>query len=348
MLTTQENDYHKRFQGEKMADITRQIHERAKARGGRIVLSEGEDSRMLVAARTLVDRDVCEVTLVGDATTVTDAARDAGISLDGVTVTDPKQHERKAEFADTLLELRKKKGMTAEQAAEAAMDPLIAAALMVRLGDGTATVGGAVHATRDVVRAALWCLGIAPGVSVVSGAFLMVVPDFLGSGEEKALFFADSGVVPDPDAAQLASIAVASADTFSKLTGEEARVAMLSFSTKGSASHEDVDKVIEATRLAKEMSPDMCIDGELQADAALVSSVGKSKAPGSPVAGEANVLVFPDLGAGNIGYKLVQRLAKAAALGPILQGLSKPAHDLSRGCSANDIVDMAAIALCMV
>ena len=320
---------------------------RAASRKGKIVLSEGEDGRMIEAARRLVDEKVCDVALIGEESAVQSAASESGCSLEGISLVDPALHPRRKEFAEKLYEKRKKKGLTEEQAYELAAQPLICAASMVKAGEADGTVGGAVHSTADVVRAGLWVLGTAPGVSVVSGAFLMIVPDFLDTGKEKALFFADSGVMPDPNAEQLASIAIASAETFTALTGEEPKVAMLSFSTKGSAKHPDVDKVIAATEIVKKQNPDLAVDGELQADAALISSVGAKKAPGSSVAGDANVLIFPDLGAGNIGYKLVQRLAKATALGPILQGLSAPAHDLSRGCSADDIVDMSAIALCM-
>ena len=330
-----------------MSEIREKIVARAASRGGRIVLSEGEDVRMIEAARRLVDQKICSVTLVGEEGVVRDQAAKGGFDLAGVDVVDPSTYSGRKAVGEAIYERRKAKGMTEDGAYALAGDPLICAAGMVKSGEATGTVGGAVHATADVVRAALWMLGTAPGVSVVSGAFLMVVPDFLGTGKEKALFFADSGVVPDPNADQLASIAIASASTFRALTGEEPKIAMLSFSTKGSAKHPDVDKVIEATEKVKAARPDLIVDGELQADAALVASVGGKKAPGSPVAGDANVLIFPDLGAGNIAYKLVQRLANAAALGPILQGLSAPAHDLSRGCSAEDIFEMAAIALCM-
>jgi phosphate acetyltransferase len=330
-----------------MGNIVEKIRARAAERKGRVILSEGTELRAIQAARTLLDGKTCDVTLVGAPDEIEAVAKGAGVNLAGIALVDPKEHPLRAQFASELFEKRKMKGLTADQAEELASRSLFCAAMMVKHGEGTGTVGGAVHATPDVVRAGLWCIGMAKDVSVVSGAFLMVVPNFLGSGQDKALFFADSGVVPDPNSDQLASIAIASAATFRSLTGEEPRIGMLSFSTKGSATHPDVDKMIVATNKVQERRPDLIIDGELQADAALVPSVAKSKAPGSDVAGTANVLIFPDLGAGNIGYKLTQRLAHATALGPILQGLSKPAHDLSRGCTAEDIVDMAAIAICM-
>ncbi len=330
-----------------MNDIVTQIRDRARTNGGHVVLSEGADERMTTAAEMLVAEGICEVTLIGSEVEIARSVGSSGANLAGVKCLDPATHPDNLIWGEQLHELRKHRGMTEEDARVFALDPLVAAALMVRRGDATATVGGAMHATGDVVRAALWCIGTAEGVSVVSGGFVMVVPNYLASGQDKVLYFADGGVVPDPDAKQLASIAVASAETFESLTGEQARVAMISFSTKGSASHADVDKVVEATAIAKDTRPALSIDGELQVDAAIVPDVAARKAPESEVAGNANVLIFPDLGAGNSAYKLVQRLAGATALGPILQGLARPAHDLSRGCSAEDIVDMAAIAICM-
>ncbi|HRU23514.1 MAG TPA: phosphate acetyltransferase [Candidatus Latescibacteria bacterium] len=327
--------------------VIQQIRERAAAHKGRIILSEGNELRAIQAARKLLDDGICEVTLVGAPAEIEKVAKEGGVSVSGITMVDPSEHPMREQFAAELYEKRKAKGLTQEQAEELSRRQIYCAAMMVSHGEGTGTVGGAVHATAEIVRAGLWCIGMAKDVSVVSGAFLMVVPDFLGTGKDKTLYYADSGVVPDPNSDQLASIAIASAATFRALTGEEPRIAMLSFSTKGSATHPDVDKVIVATKKVQELRPDLLIDGELQADAALVPGVAKAKAPGSSVAGTANVLIFPDLGAGNIGYKLTQRLAHATALGPILQGLAKPAHDLSRGCSAEDIVDMAAIAICM-
>jgi phosphate acetyltransferase len=234
--------------------------------------------------------------------------------------------------------LRKHKGITQEQADESLLKALFFGAMMVREGDADGSVAGANNTTADVLRAGIQCIGLAEGITVVSSTFLMLVPDW-----EKPLTFADCGVVPDPNPDQLASIAIASANTHQKLTGETPVVAMLSFSTYGSACHPKVDKVKEATRLVKERAPNLLADGELQGDSALVPSVGSKKAPGSLVAGKANVLIFPDLDAGNIGYKLTQRLAKAIALGPLIQGLKKPAMDLSRGCSAEDIMNVASI-----
>ena len=334
-----------RRKGVFMSDIVEQIKQRAASRHGRVILSEGEEQRTVEAARTLVDEGTCDVTLLGSAEGIMRAAKAAGVGLEGVDCVDAADHPDRGAMAEEFYNLRKHKGVTREEARELVADPLIAAALLVRLGKGTGTVGGAVHATRDVVRAALWCIGMSEGVSVVSGGFLMVVPDFLGGGEEKALYFADAGVVPDPDAEQLASIAVASAGTFQALTGEEPKIAMISFSTKGSASHPDVDKVVDATKRAQELRPDLAIDGELQVDAALVREIAERKAPGSPVGGEANVLIFPSLEAANVAYKLMQRLGNAEAIGPVLMGTAKPVHVLQQGDEVRDIVNIAALAV---
>ena len=316
------------------------IKAKAKADVKRIVLPEGEEIRNVQAAVKIVEQGLAKLTLLGDPEKVKEVA--AGASLDGLTIINPKTSDKCAEYANTLYELRKAKGMTPEQAAELVKDPMYYGVMMVKMGDADGLVSGAIHSTGDMLRPALQIIKSKPGIKTVSSCFLMECPN-KAYGDDGVMVFADCAVNIDPDAEQLASIALGAADSARALAGIEPRVAMLSFSTKGSAKHDLVTKVQEATRIAKELDPSLMLDGELQLDAAIVESVGQLKSPGSPVAGKANVLVFPGLEAGNIGYKLVQRLAGAEAYGPILQGIAKPCNDLSRGCSVDDIVATVAI-----
>jgi phosphate acetyltransferase len=324
-------------------DLMKGILAKAKANKQRIVLPEGTEERTLRAADRLIRDEAAHIILLGHPAEIRSLAEQYRLThIDGATIVDPINHSKKTEYIRLLVELRKSKGMTEAQAAPLVEDPLYLACLMIKNGDADGEIAGAQNTTGNVLRPALQIIKTRPGISVVSGAFLMFVqnPEY---GEDGVLVFADCAVMPNPTAKELAEIAVTTAQTTRTLVGVEPRVAMLSFSTKGSAQHELVDKVTEATRLAREMAPDLPIDGELQADAALVPFVGKSKAPGSPVAGKANVLVFPNLECGNISYKLVQRLGNAEAVGPILQGMAAPVNDLSRGCSVEDIYNMVVI-----
>ncbi|WP_163192621.1 phosphate acetyltransferase [Clostridium thermarum] len=308
----------------------------------RIVLPEGEEERTLLACETIVKNGLAELVLVGNIGKIKSKAKEIGANIEGIAIEDPENSERTSLFAQQFYELRKSKGMTMEKAEKIVRDPLYYGTMLVKLGYVDGMVSGAVHTTGDLLRPGLQIVKTAPGVSVVSSFFIMVVPD-CKYGEEGMLVFSDCAVNPNPNAEQLASIAIATAETAKNLCGIDPKVAMLSFSTMGSADHELVEKVRKATEIAKERRPDLLIDGEMQLDAAIVKKVADQKAPGSKVAGNANVLIFPDLQAGNIGYKLVQRFAKAEAIGPICQGFARPINDLSRGCSAEDIVNVVAV-----
>lgn len=322
--------------------ILEKIRSRAAADLQHIVLPEGEDSRTVQAAEMCARDRIARITLIGNEEKIREAARTANANLNGVGIIDHRKSDDFGKMAMLYHELRRAKGVTLEESEQMVKDPLFYGNLLVKIGKADGSVAGATNTTARTVRAALHCIGVRQGFKIVSSFFVMVVPD-KKFGADGAMIYADCGVVIEPNQAELAEIAVASADSCRALLGVEPRVAMLSFSTKGSASHKLIDKVVEATKTVKARFPDLIIDGELQADAALIPSVAESKAPGSSVEGKANVLIFPDLQAGNIAYKLTERLTGGTAIGPILQGLDKPANDLSRGCKAEDIVDAVAI-----
>ena len=322
-----------------MTTLIDSMVERAKADKKTIVLPEGHDDRILAAAEETLKQGIANLVILGDAEEI----NAKGYNLEGAEIINPATSDKVDEFASLLFELRKKKGMTEEEARElVTKDNIYFATMMVKTGQCDGLVGGASCATVKILSPALKVLKTAPGAPMVSSLFLMEVPN-CEFGENGTFVFADCGLNQNPTPDELAAIAISSAESFKMLVGKEPKVAMLSHSSKGSAKHDDVTKVVEATRIAKETAPDLALDGELQLDAAIVPEIGASKAPGSTVAGHANVLVFPDLDAGNIGYKLVQRLAKAEAYGPMCQGIAKPVNDLSRGCSADDIVGVVAI-----
>ena len=322
--------------------IIEKIKAKAASNVKTIVLPEGEEDRNVQAAAKVVEAGLAKIIMLGDPEKVNAVAAKYGVKLDGIEIINPATSDKAAGYAATLYELRKAKGMTEEQAAKLVADPMYYGVMMVKAGDADGLVSGAIHSTGDMLRPALQIIKAKPGMKTVSSCFLIESP-VKNFGDNGIMIFSDCAVNIDPDAEQLANIALGAADSARSLAGIEPRVAMLSFSTKGSAKHDNVTKVQEATRIAHEMAPDLMLDGELQLDAALVPSVGELKAPGSAVAGKANVLVFPDLQSGNIGYKLAQRLGQAEAYGPILQGIAKPCNDLSRGCSVDDIVATVAI-----
>ena len=324
-------------------DLISQIVERAKANKQRIVLPEGTEERTLKAANRILTDEVADLILIGNPDEISELAKKWELNnISKATIIDPENHPKKEEYAELLCELRKKKGMTIEEARKLVTNPLYLGCLIIKAGDADGQLAGALNTTGDVLRPALQIIKTTPGITCVSGGMLLLTqaPE---CGENGVLFVGDVAVTPMPDANQLAQIAVCTAQTAKAVAGIDPRVAMLSFSTKGSAKHEVVDKVTEALAIAKEMAPELKIEGELQADAALVPRIGQSKAPGSEIAGYANVLVFPCLEVGNIAYKLVERLGHATAIGPVLQGIASPVNDLSRGCSIDDIYMMIAI-----
>ncbi|WP_068472540.1 phosphate acetyltransferase [Saccharicrinis aurantiacus] len=324
-------------------EFINQLKAKAKANKKTIVLPEGEEERTLKAADIIIGEGFANIILIGNPEVIAESKAKYGLdNIEKATVVNPLSHDKKEDYINLLLELRRSKGLTEEKAATLVEDPLYLATLMIKNGDADGEVAGALNATGDVLRPAFQIVKTLPGISVVSGAFIMIMKD-KEFGDNGMMVFADCAVHPNPTASELAEIAVTTGKTTKSIAGIEPRIAMLSFSTKGSAKHEMVDKVREATELAQKMAPEMKIDGEMQADAAIIPAIGKSKAPDSEIAGKANVLVFPTLETGNISYKLVQRMAGAEAIGPVLQGMAAPINDLSRGCSVSDIVNLVAI-----
>ena len=319
--------------------LLQSVREKAKKACKTIVLAEGEEKRVLDAAKVILDEKIAGLVLIGNKDVI---AQKAAFDVNQVTIVDPAS-DNLDEYADLLYELRKAKGMEKEQAAQLVKNPLYLGVMLVKTGKADGMVAGSVNSTGDTLRPALQIIKTAPGIKTVSSCFIMALPEGSKYGENGVMVFADCAVNIEPDAEQLASIAIASADTAKKIAGIDPKIAMLSFSTKGSAKHANVDKVVEATKIVNTIAPELQCDGELQLDAAIVESVAQLKAPGSKIAGHANVLIFPDLQSGNIGYKLVQRLAGAQAVGPIFQGFNKPVNDLSRGCSSEDIVNVVAM-----
>jgi phosphate acetyltransferase len=324
-------------------NLLEHIISNAKKNNKRIVLPEGEEERTLKAADILIGEGIAQIILLGNPEKLLHEAKKHNLAnIDRATIIDPLNHPGKDKYIDLMVKLRSHKGLERIEAENLVKNPLYLAPLMIKAGDADGEVAGAMNSTGDVLRPAFQIVKTTPGISVVSGAFIMIIKD-KEFGEDGILVFADCAVHPDPTESELAQIAVATATTTSAIAGFEPRIAMLSFSTKGSAKHPLVDKVVNATRIAREMAPGLQIDGDLQADAAIIAEIGQSKAPGSSIAGKANVLIFPNLECGNIAYKLVQRLAHAEAIGPVLQGMAAPINDLSRGCSVSDIVNLVAI-----
>lgn len=318
-------------------DIMDKIHRRARENLRTVVLPEGEEERTLRAAEVITKKGLANLILLGDPETMERKAENWGLNISRLKLMNPRISKFHHDFSQEFHRLRAHKGISLEQAADTMKKPLYFGAMLVRWGVAHGSVAGAVNTTGDVMRAAIQVIGLKPGISIVSSSFMMVLPT------GRVYMYSDGAVVPEPDAEQLASIAVSAADTHRALVGEEPLVAMLSFSTKGSAEHHSIDKIQAALEMVKKMRPELKIDGELQIDAAILPSIAESKAPGSPIGGNANVFIFPDLNSGNIAYKITQRLANARAIGPIVQGLAKPAFDLSRGCSVEDIVDVVAV-----